>query len=561
MPRKCLNHPNSFCYTCGSFTPKSQRRTITPRLQKLYQLYFGCPLGDQDKGWAPHVVCKPCSTGLGDWAQKKKRSMPFAIPMIWREPKNHTDDCYFCCVNVKGFSARNKHKIVYPNIESAMRPVPHDDNLPIPKPPENEMELFQEVDCDLGNDSENLECASDREYIPEFASSEPQRFTQHELNDLIRDLSLPKDKAELLASRLREKHLVEDDVRICHYRKRTTDLEKFFSLDGPMVFCNDVPGLFEGLKQQYVASDWRLFIDSSQKSLKGVLLHNGNLKPSVPIAHSVHLKETYENMNIVLKSIQYDLHQWHICGDLKVIGMLMGMQGGFTKFCCFLCLWDSRNTSEHYIKRDWKSRSTYNPGEENVQHIPLVDKQKILLPPLHIKLGLAKTFVKTLGRRTSKGFQYLSEIFCRVSAAKLREGVLVGPQIRELLRDQKFEENLDEIEVKAWKSFKWLCMNFLGKTKSPDYKKGVQELLDAYKEMGCRMSLKLHFLHSHLDFFPTNLGDVSDEMGERFHQDIKSMEKRYQGFWNESMMSDYCWMLYRDDSEKQHKRQSSAKHF
>lgn len=109
-----------------------------------------------------------------------------------------------------------------------MRPVPHDDNLPIPKPPENEMELFQEVDCDLGSDSENLECASDREYIPEFTSSEPQRFTQHELNDLIRDLSLPKDKAELLASRLREKHLVEEDVRICHYRKRTKYLEKFF---------------------------------------------------------------------------------------------------------------------------------------------------------------------------------------------------------------------------------------------------------------------------------------------------------------------------------------------
>lgn len=137
----------------------------------------------------------------------------------------------------------------------------------------------------------------------------------------------------------------------------------------------------------------------------------------------------------------------------------------------------------------------------------------------------------------------------------------MGPQIRELLRDQKFEENLDEIEVKAWKSFKWLCINFLGKTKSPDYKKGVQELLDVYKEMGCRMSLKLHFLHSHLDFFPTNLGDVSDEMGERFHQDIKTMEKRYQGFWNESMMSDYCWMLYRNDTEKQHKRQSSTKHF
>jgi len=43
------------------------------------------------------------------------------------------------------------------------------------------------------------------------------------------------------------------------------------------------------------------------------------------------------------------------------------------------------------------------------------------------------------------------------------------------------------------------------------------------------MALKIHFLHSHLDFFPENCGVVSDENGERFHQDISSMEKRYQG--------------------------------
>jgi len=43
------------------------------------------------------------------------------------------------------------------------------------------------------------------------------------------------------------------------------------------------------------------------------------------------------------------------------------------------------------------------------------------------------------------------------------------------------------------------------------------------------MSLKIHFLESHLDFFPENLGEVSDEHCERFHQDIMVMEKRYQG--------------------------------
>ena len=30
-----------------------------------------------------------------------------------------------------------------------------------------------------------------------------------------------------------------------------------------------------------------------------------------------------------------------ICGDLKVVAMLLGQQNGFTKFLCFLCEWDS----------------------------------------------------------------------------------------------------------------------------------------------------------------------------------------------------------------------------
>ncbi|GBO18165.1 hypothetical protein AVEN_169335-1 [Araneus ventricosus] len=50
--------------------------------------------------------------------------------------------------------------------------------------------------------------------------------------------------------------------------------------------------------------------------------------------------------------------------------------------------------------------------------------------------------------------------------------------------------------------------------------------------MGCNMSLKIHFLHSHLEFFPENIGSVTDEYGERFHQDISNMGARYQGKWN-----------------------------
>jgi hypothetical protein len=80
----------------------------------------------------------------------------------------------------------------------------------------------------------------------------------------------------------------------------------------------------------------------------------------------------------------------------------------------------------------------------------------------------------------------------------------------------------------------------------------------AYKAMGCNMSLKVHFLDSHLDFFPENLGAVSDEHRERFHQDIYNMEKRYQGKWSLSMLANYCWTLKRDVLQVTHSRKSTT---
>ena len=65
-----------------------------------------------------------------------------------------------------------------------------------------------------------------------------------------------------------------------------------------------------------------------------------------------------------------------------------------------------------------------------------------------------------------------------------------------------------------------MVQNFQGKHKATNYKENVEQMLQFYKEMDARMSLKMHFLHSHLEFFPENNGDVSDEHGERFHLDI-----------------------------------------
>ena len=104
-------------------------------------------------------------------------------------------------------------------------------------------------------------------------------------------------------------------------------------------------------KIEYGPVEWRLFIDSSKRSLKAVLLHNGNKYASIPVGHSVHLKECYENLELVLRKLCYSDHKWTLCGDLKVISMLLGQQSGYTKFPCFLCEWDSRDRKQDYIKK------------------------------------------------------------------------------------------------------------------------------------------------------------------------------------------------------------------
>jgi hypothetical protein len=92
---------------------------------------------------------------------------------------------------------------------------------------------------------------------------------------------------------------------------------------------------------------WRLFTDSSKRSLKAVLLHNGSKYASVPVCHSVHLKESYENLALVLTKLNYTDQRWIICDDLKVLPMLLGQQSGYTKYPCFLCELDSRARSQH----------------------------------------------------------------------------------------------------------------------------------------------------------------------------------------------------------------------
>jgi hypothetical protein len=96
--------------------------------------------------------------------------------------------------------------------------------------------------------------------------------------------------------------------------------------------------------------------------------------------------------------------------------------------------------------------------------------------------------------------------FSSLSHSKIREGIFEGPQILKLMMDDSFSDTVTEIEEDAWNAFKEVVKKFLGNIKDPLYKETVRNLLDKFKLLGCNISLKLHFLASHLDYFPPNLG-------------------------------------------------------
>lgn len=565
--------------------------------------------------WTPNSICSICYNMLYKWKKRNDDAvLNFCSPTEWNEP-NTEEDCYFCNTETRGYNMNNLHKMVYANVRSVKKPinladleilsVEHDNIDDSLNDNDNERDTILN-ECNDGGDNENAENEdivenddsrndesddfedqnAENEDIFENEDTEsdesnedededddsevfsllqkkdkrPQTYNQAELNDLVRDLGLAKEASELLASSLKKKNLLAKGTKITFYRTRNEEFQQYFSeksfSEGKLVYCNNIEGLMNELKPKaYKGHEWRLFIDSSKRSLKGVLLHNTNRYAPIPVAHSTTMKEAYKSLKICLKAIKYSNHKWLICGDLKVLGMLLGQQSGFTKTPCYLCLWDSRDREKHYTNHKWPERKSLKAGTHNIIEKPLVDPKKVLIPPLHVKLGIMKQFVKALNK-DGRCFKYIEKTFPTKSDDKLKGGIFDGPQIRTLLNDAQFERSMTNIEKEAWLSFKLVVKNFLGNRRSENYREIVATMVKNFEKMGCLMSYKLHFLHNHIDEFPTNCGDFSDEQGERFHQDIKEMEIRYQGVWGINMMSDYCWNLKRDCKPRGIKRKS-----
>jgi len=120
--------------------------------------------------------------------------------MVWREPTDHASDCYFCLTSITGVTEKSKHTVQYPNLPSAMKPVPQSAELPVPKPPTHmTLSDCESSDEDVGQANNNMFC--DPTSAGACSSNEPHLLTQGDLNDIVLDLNLSKKQAKLLGSR------------------------------------------------------------------------------------------------------------------------------------------------------------------------------------------------------------------------------------------------------------------------------------------------------------------------------------------------------------------------
>ncbi|GBN22004.1 hypothetical protein AVEN_175745-1 [Araneus ventricosus] len=240
-----------------------------------YFAYFKVKIGDQDRSWAIHKVCKQCVDSLRMWTKGSRDKFPFGIPMIWREPRDHSSDCYFSIVETSGYNKKKKCKIEYPSLPSEIRPVPHSAEIRVPvfkELPSLEIQEYESVEDQSDPKDEDFEIEDD---------SIRKGFEQHELNDLA--LS-----EKLFASKLHAKNVLVKGAKVFYFRSREISfLQHFRSYDG-FVYCHTIHSLMEELGiSAYKGTEWRLFIDISKRSLKCVLLQNGNLFGAVPIGHKV----------------------------------------------------------------------------------------------------------------------------------------------------------------------------------------------------------------------------------------------------------------------------------
>ena len=129
--------------------------------------------------------------------------------------------------------------------------MPHGDGLLVPDPPDNFAMYSDDNDSVSSNSEVQQPSASrDADYLPSTDSSN-HKITEGELNDLIWDLKLPKNKAELLASMLKQWNLLHHSVKVTTFHTRNQEFEQFFKTVGCFTYCKDTDGLMEVMHMRH----------------------------------------------------------------------------------------------------------------------------------------------------------------------------------------------------------------------------------------------------------------------------------------------------------------------
>ena len=125
-------------------------------------------------------------------------------------------------------------------------------------------------------------------------------------------------------------------------------------------------------------------------------------------------------------------------------------------------------TLAHYHRKDWQQLTKVSVEKSNVKWEPLIEPQKMLIPPLHIKLGLIKQFLTALDKE-SAAFKYLEVLFPKLSVRKVKAGIFVGPQIKKIIECDEFAKLLNSKQKTAWNSFVAVVHGFPGNRKAENY--------------------------------------------------------------------------------------------
>ena len=144
------------------------------------------------------------------------------------------------------------------------------------------------------------------------------------------------------------------------------------------------------------------------------------------------------------------------------VNILTRSTRGYLRYSCFLCLWNNRADEQHYSRKLWPLIEELTPGAHYVIRQPLVQREKILLPTLHTKFGLAKQFIKAL-KSDSEAIMHVQAIFPNLSESKIKGGIFTGPQIQQILGSKELEDKMNNLERDAWQSFREVVHGFCWK--------------------------------------------------------------------------------------------------